>query len=81
MDTECKAAAAAAPACEITDLTRSFGLQMANGMVLKFDERGSAKARAALQNGPKQPGPVTVTARGAVQGGILIVESIEIPQV
>lgn len=80
VDSECKALQNAAAGCEVTAITRAFGLQLRDGTVFRFDQSGSDKVRAALQSGPKQPGPVTCTVRGAVRGGVLIVQSIEIPQ-
>ncbi|HXJ39224.1 MAG TPA: hypothetical protein VNH18_08085 [Bryobacteraceae bacterium] len=79
VDTDCKGAAATALACEISATTRIFGLQVPDGMVLKLDDKGNANVRAALQNGPRQTGPVRATVRGTLADELLAVESIEIP--
>ncbi len=66
-------------ACAPSRTTTVFGVEMADGRVLRLDSTGNAKAAEMMHNvtGPKQ---VMVTVTGTQNGKTLRVETIEMQQ-
>jgi hypothetical protein len=89
VDAGCKDQAKPAPAdpsnpqamkaCEPTEATATFGIELSDGRVLKLDNAGNVKAaEVAKTNSTKQP--MLVIVKGTLNGSMVTVESIEIQQ-
>jgi hypothetical protein len=63
--------------CAINCAKGGFGLVLPDGKFIKFDEAGNAKALAALKATSKEK-DLKARVSGALEGGVLKVESIEI---
>lgn len=64
--------------CEITDASKAFGFQTADGKYLKLDRAGNAKVRAALDNSTTKTGLVKASLSGAMNGETLVVDAVQI---
>ena len=64
-------------ACVLSCAKSGLGLRQANGKFLKFDEKGNARALAALKKGSKEQN-LKAKVSGTVEGDTLKVESIRI---
>jgi hypothetical protein len=76
VDAACKAADASG-ACEVSQETKAFGLQTADGKFYKFDANGNSKAGAALQKAANKTGAISVTVTGSMEGDTIKVASIQ----
>jgi hypothetical protein len=64
-------------ACEPTAATTAFGIELADGKVLKLDGTGNAKAAEAVKSSNNKPG-LMATVTGSLDGQTVKVESIDI---
>ncbi len=64
--------------CEVTETTRLFGLQTADGKYFRFDGDSNGKVMTALQSGKKKTGAIKVSVNGTMSGDTLKAEAIEI---
>jgi hypothetical protein len=62
--------------CTPTVATRSFGIETADGKVLKLDSSGNSKAAAAIKDNSKANMEVTVS--GTMQGQTVKVDSLDL---
>jgi hypothetical protein len=63
--------------CAATQTTTSFAIQTADGKVYKLDSSGNAKASTFMQ-GHRDAKEVNVTVKGAMDGQMVKVESIDL---
>jgi hypothetical protein len=78
VDADCITANSAEKKCDVSETTKSFGLQTSDGKVYKFDDQGNAKVRAALSANNKTSGAVMATVKGSMDGDTLKIDTIEI---
>jgi hypothetical protein len=64
-------------ACALSCANSGFGLILADGKFLKFDEHGNAKALAALKASNKDK-DLKAKVSGTLQGSVINVESIDL---
>ncbi len=72
-----KDAAAHTKDCAMSCSKSGFGLVTSDGKFLKFDEKGNAKATAALK-ATKKSSDLKATVKGTADGDVLKVDSITI---
>jgi hypothetical protein len=77
VDANCKTVNSKEP-CEITEATKTFGLQTPDGKFLKFDDSGNSKVRAALDGSPNKTGSIKALLKGEMDGNTLMVNAVEI---
>src|SRR5262249_27539940 len=77
VDADCKAAKGT-DGCQITDATKSFGLQTADGKYYALDSGSNAKVQAALQTARKKTGAIKASVSGSMEGDTLKAEKVEI---
>ena len=63
--------------CAISCAKFGFGLKQADGVFLKFDEKGNARALAALKRSSKAQ-DLKAQVTGSLENGVLKVESIRL---
>jgi hypothetical protein len=63
--------------CAIDCAKSGFGLVLADGKFLKFDERGNASTLSMLKKGSKEK-DLKVKVTGAVDGDVIKVQSVEL---
>jgi hypothetical protein len=63
--------------CALTCSKSGYGLVLADGKFLKFDERGNAKTLAALKASHKDK-ELKAKVSGTLQGSVINVESIDV---
>jgi hypothetical protein len=76
-DADCKAATPTEK-CEVSDLTRNFGLQTTAGKFMRLDSDGNEKVHTALQNARQKTGMINASVKGEMDGETLKVESVQI---
>ena len=77
IDADCRAADAA-DKCEVTETTKTFGLQTSDGKYMKLDKAGNAKVRAALDGSVTKTGLIKVSVSGSMDGEMLVVDAVQI---
>ena len=65
------------PTCIASTSTGAFALQTSDGKIYKLDAPGNSKAATALRGNPDNKSPQADVA-GAMQGEVLIVDSISV---
>ena len=63
--------------CALSCAKSGYGLVLADGKFLKFDERGNAKTLAALKTSHKDK-DLKAKVSGTLQGSVINVESIDL---
>jgi hypothetical protein len=63
--------------CALSCSRSGYGIVLADGKFVKFDERGNAKALAALKASTKEKG-LKATVTGSSKDGVIQVETIQI---
>jgi hypothetical protein len=63
--------------CAISCARSGYGIVLADGKFIKFDERGNVKALAALKAATKEK-DLKATVTGAIKEDVIQVESIQI---
>ena len=76
-DADCRAATPTEK-CEVSDITKNFGLLTTAGKFVKLDNDGNEKVRAALEASKQKTGAIKASVNGTMDGEILKVESIQI---
>jgi len=77
MDADCRAGNATAK-CEVSEATKTFGFQTADGKYWKLDEAGSAKVRTAIDGSTNKTGLIKASVSGSMDGETLVVDSVRI---
>jgi hypothetical protein len=72
-----KDAASHTKECAVACSKSGYGLVTAGGKFVKFDEKGNAKALAALQGASKES-DLKATVSGKMQGEVIQIDSIQI---
>jgi len=75
---DCKATGNTGDKCEVTDTTKTFGLQTAEGRYLKLDQAGNAKVRAALDGSTNKNGVIKASVTGSINSETLVVDAVQI---
>lgn len=63
--------------CAISCAKGGYGLVLADGKFLKFDEKGNAKALALLKSATKEK-DLKLKATGTLDGEVILVEALEL---
>ncbi len=77
IDADCKAKTPT-DKCEVSSLTRSFGLQTADGKYVTMDSDGNQKVQKALESTQEKTGAIKVSVSGTLDGTTLKVDTIQI---
>jgi len=76
-DADCKAATPTEK-CEVTDITRNFGLMTTAGKFVRLDDSGNEKVRTALQDAKQKTGAINASVRGEMDADTIKVETVQI---
>ena len=77
VDAQCRANAPG-DKCEVSETTKMFGLETADGKYYKLDGEGNTKVMTALKSSSKRTGAISVAISGVPAGATLKVETIEL---
>jgi hypothetical protein len=76
-DADCKATTPTEK-CEVSDITRNFGLLTSAGKFVRLDDSGNEKVRTALQSAKQKTGSISAMVRGQMDGDTIKVDSVQI---
>ena len=77
VDATCKAATPS-DKCEVSESTKMFGLQTADGNFYRFDGESNSKVMEALASGGKKTGALKVSVNGTMKDGTVTAEKVVI---
>jgi hypothetical protein len=83
LDAECKSDDASNK-CAVTSTSGQFGIELVDGKFLKFDAKGNASIRVALQRRRAKSGDINragsirISVSGSTNGDMLTVDAVEL---